>query len=263
MAAVIGPLVAVVLPLLVACGPRAPAATATPVQRWLAAPLAYVAHRGGDADWPEGSPLAYRQAAAWNPSLALEVPVRRTADGQWVVTEDATTGRVFGTDLPVATSTWAQLAPLRSLRGGQPLARLREDVLDVVGAGRVLLVDDKADADVAGLLTLLDDHGGARRAVIKSYGREKATPPAAHARGYRTWGYYYPADMAAFDATRGRFDLLALSWSAPAADWARALATHERVFGFVVATPDQARTARAAGATGLMVSGVTQVVPHG
>ena len=71
------------------------------MSRWLAQRTLYVAHRGGDANWPEGSAAAYAQATAWNRNLALEVPVWRTADGVWVVSEQPTTGRVFGTDLDI------------------------------------------------------------------------------------------------------------------------------------------------------------------
>lgn len=242
--------------------PAGAAPTTSPVQTWLSAPLLRIAHRGGSADWPEGSPLAYARATDWNPQLALEFPARRTADGVWVASEDASTGRVFGTDLVIANSTWARLSTLRSLAGDQPMSRLQQDVLDTVPRNRILFVDDKDDAHVDELLDLLGRYGGPRRTVFKAFWQSRS-PVEARARGYTTWGYYYPGTgMAQFDATQGRFDLLGIQWSAPTSDYRRMLATGKRVIAHVVATQTQADSALAAGATGLMVSGVREVVPR-
>lgn len=237
-------------------------AASTPVRQWLAAPTVFIAHHGGSADWPPGSPLAYRNSAPWNPSLALEFSARRTADGVWVGSEDATTGAVYGTDLTIATSTWEQLSTLRATHSQQPMARLDTDLLDTLPADRVLFVDDKDDAHVDELLDLLDQHGGAGRTVVKSYWKSKTTPTEAHRRGYLTWGYYYAGEMDQFAATQSRFDLLGIDWNAPAATYQQMAATGKRIIAHVVADERQARQALAAGATGLMVSGVREVVPQ-
>lgn len=234
----------------------------TPLGRWLSAPVVEIAHHGGSASWPAASKEAYQQSRDWNPSLALEFSARRTADGVWVGSEDASTGPVYGTDLTIAASTWAQLSTLRSIHGNQPMSRLDTDLLDQVPEDRVLFVDDKDDAHVDELLDLLDQHGGAGRAVVKSYWQTVKTPTAAHARGYTTWGYYYADQMDQFAATQSRFDLLGIDQDAPTAVYQRMLATGKRVIAHVVATPAQADRALAAGATGLMVSGVREVVPR-
>ena len=239
----------------------APTPGPTPLSQWLAMSVVEIAHRGGDADWPEASPLAYLQATAWNPSLALEFSARRTADGVWVASEDATTGRVFGTNRTIATSTWAQLSTLRSTVGGQPMSRLDRTVLQQVPTSRILFVDDKDDAHVDELLDLLDRYGGRKRTVIKSYYSAVATPAAARARGYATWGYYYERNMTDFAKTQGKFDLLGMQFDASAATWSTLRATGKRLFAHIVATPAQAAAGRAAGATGLMVSGVKEIVP--
>jgi glycerophosphoryl diester phosphodiesterase len=233
----------------------------SPLQTWLRDTPEEIAHRGGDADWPEGTAYAYRQAAARNTDLALEVPVWRTADGVWVVSEDRSTGRVFGRDLDIPSTSWATLSRLRTLRGGRPMARLREDVLDVYGTDRVLFVDDKADTDAAAFLDLLDSYAGRSRYVVKSYWRSTAVAAEARRRGYLTWGYYDDAALPRLAATQARFDLLGLPWSAPAAEWAAARATGKPVIAHVVATAAQAARAREEGARGLMVSGVDEVVP--
>ncbi|MCO7219601.1 glycerophosphodiester phosphodiesterase family protein [Klenkia sp. PcliD-1-E] len=232
----------------------------TPVEAWLAHSPSLIAHRGGSADWPEGTAYAYGRAAEWSPTLALEAPVWLTSDGVWVICHDATTGAEFDRDLDIATSTWAQLSVLRTVDRGLPMARL-SDVL-AEHPDRVWLVDDKPAADPAGLLDLLDAAGGPARFVVKSYGPSVAAPEAARGRGYLTWGYWFTADLLTFDADQVRYDLLALPWDGPATAWADAVATGKPVFGHVVSTPAQARQALAEGATGLMVSGVTEVVPR-
>ena len=240
----------------------APRSTLTPVQAWLRATPLEIAHRGGDADWTEGTADAYRRAAARNPGLALEVPVWRTADGVWVVSEDRTTGRVFGADHAIPETTWATLSRLRTRQGHLPMARLVEDVLDVYGADRVLFVDDKSDADAAAFLDLLDSFAGRSRYVVKSWWKSTAVAAEARTRGYLTWGYYDDAGLAQLAGTEPQFDLLGLPWSAPAADWAAARATGKPVIAHVVATAQQADVARDRGATGFMVSGVEEVVPR-
>lgn len=242
--------------------PAPPVVDGSPLQRWLAQPLVEIAHHGGSASWPPASPLAYRNAVAWNLELALEFSARRTADGVWVGSEDATTGAVYGTDLTIADSTWDELSTLRSIDGDEPMSRLDTDLLDVAPADRVLFVDDKDNAHVDELLDLLDQHGGPGRTVIKSYWKTVATPTEAHRRGYQTWGYYYADEMGEFAATQGRFDLLGINVNAPTAVYQEMLATGKRVIAHIIRTPGQAELGRSQGATGLMVAAVEQVVPQ-
>jgi glycerophosphoryl diester phosphodiesterase len=245
---------------LVGCGTEAVPQTA--LQRWLATTPMYIAHRGGDADWTEGTADAYAHAAAWNPGLALEVPVRLTSDGVWVVSEDSTTGRVFGTDDDIARTPWAVLSRLRTLDGHRPMARLVSDVLAVYPRDRIVFVDDKPDADVPGLLRVLQSYGGPTRFVVKSFYQTVDLPRQARRLGYLTWGYYYAANMGSFAATQGRFDLLGLDYGAPAADFAIMRRTGKPVIAHIVGNAKAAAAALGKGAAGLMVSAVRQVVPH-
>jgi glycerophosphoryl diester phosphodiesterase len=247
-------------PSTIECGEHAAGSGSTPLEAWLAATPLCIAHRGGDADWVEGTADAYRNAAAWSTHLALEVPVWRTADGVWVISEDATTTRVFGADDDIRTSTWATLSALRSKVGGFPIARLVDDVLQPYGRSRILFVDNKADQDVAGLFDLLDRYAGPSRYLIKSYYRSRNTPIEARRRGYRTWGYYYDRDVSQLAATQARFDLLGLNYTASAATFAALRATGKPVIAHVIDTAAAAGTALEKGAAGLMVSAVEQVV---
>ncbi len=247
--------------LLVSCS-TASVPAATPLQQWMSTSPMYVAHRGGDADWTEGTADAYAHAAAWNPDLALEVPLQLTSDGVWVVSEDPTTERVFGTDDKISRTPWATLALLRSIDGHHPMARLVNDILAVYPQNRIIFVDDKAGVAVRDFLALLDAHGGPSRFVVKTYWQSVDLPVQARSLGYTTWGYYYAKDMPHFAATQSRFDLLGLNYNAPVADFDTMRATGKPVIAHIIGSARAAATALHNGATGLMVSAVQQVVPH-
>lgn len=246
---------------LVGCSTLPPSPPQTPLQRWMASTPMYIAHRGGDADWTEGTAEAYAHAAAWNPSLALEVPVWPTSDGVWVVSEDPTTGRVFGTDDVIKRTPWATLAALRTVRGHHQMARLVNDVLAVYPRDRIIFVDNKPSTDINGFLKLLDSYGGPTRFVVKSYWKSKALPQQARKGGYITWGYYYAKDVQDFAATESRFDMLGLNYSAPPADFAAMQATGKPIIAHIIGNAQAAAAALHSGASGLMVSAVQQVIP--
>jgi len=253
---------AVTIAALAGCG-GSRASSETPLQAWMSRSPMYVAHRGGDGNWPEDTAYAYRQAAAWNPELALEASVWRTSDGVWVISEDPGTGRVFDRDLRIPATPWSVLATLRTRVGHYPMARLRQDVLDVYGSSRILFIDNKADDHAAEFLHLLSSYAGRARYVVKSFWASDTTARAARKQGYLTWGYYFPRDMAHVRATQSRFDLLGLAASASRRDFAGLEATGKPVIAHVIDSPDQARAALDKGASGLMVADVTAVVPAG
>jgi glycerophosphoryl diester phosphodiesterase len=235
----------------------------TPLQAWLSHTPLYVAHRGGDADWTEGTAYAYGQAAAWNPRLALEAAVWRSSDGVWVISEERSTGRLFDADVDIPSTPWSVLSKLRTRVGHRPMARLREDLLDVYGRTRILFLDNKQDLHATEFLDLLSSYAGRTRYVVKSFWNSDVTAAAAHRRGYLTWGYYYAKDMAHVAATQRHFDLLGLEYSASDRDFRVLEATGKPVIAHVIEAPDQARTALDKGASGLMVAGVRSVVPVG
>ena len=251
--------VVLALAALAGCGSSAPAQT--PLQRWMAATPFYIAHRGGDADWTESTANAYAHAAAWNADLAFEVPVQLTSDGVWVISEDASTGRLFGTDDVIARTPWSTLAGLRTLHGHHPMARLVNDVLAVYPRNRIIFVDDKPNADIAGFLRLLGSYGGPGRFVVKSFYQSATLPEQADKLGYVTWGYYYTANMDVFAATQSRFTMLGLNYDSPAADFATMRQTGKPVIAHIINSAQAAADALHEGAAGLMVSAVQQVVP--
>ncbi|PZS18911.1 MAG: hypothetical protein DLM57_05295 [Pseudonocardiales bacterium] len=244
------------------CAAVTPARTVghSTLDQWIENRPLYVAHRGGDADWVEGTSAAYTKAAEWNPQLALEVPVWRTSDGVWVVSESPTTGRVFDHDYDIRSNTWTTLSKLSTKTGGHRMARLVDDILVPYGRSRILFIDNKSDAQVNTFFNLLDSYAGNTRYVSKGYYRSMSTAAEARKRGYLTWGYYYDRDMTKFAATQSRFDLLGLSYSAPLSDFATMTATGKPVIAHVIASPFSAATASCKGASGFMVSGVKEVV---
>jgi glycerophosphoryl diester phosphodiesterase len=231
------------------------------LQAWLSHTPLYVAHRGGDANWTEGTAYAYRRAAAWNPRLALEAAVWRSSDGVWVVSEERSTGRLFDADRDIPSTPWSVLSTLRTRVGHRPMARLREDLLDVYGRTRILFIDNKEDAHATEFLDLLSSYAGRTRYVVKSFWGADQTAGAAHRRGYLTWGYYYSKDMPQFAATQRRFDLLGLEFAASDQDFRTMEATGKPVIAHIIDAPDQARAALGKGASGLMVADVESVVP--
>jgi glycerophosphoryl diester phosphodiesterase len=252
-------LVAAVLP---ACsGPEA--SSLTPLRTWITHTPMYIAHRGGDDNWPEGTSYAYLRAAEWNPDLALEAPVWRSSDGVWVVSEERTTGRVFDRDLPIPSTRWSVLSTLRSKVGRHPLARLRQDVLDVYGNSRILFIDNKQDTHSAEFLDLLGSHAGPARYVVKSYWASDETAAAARRRGYLTWGYYFTHELAHFRETHARFDLLGLDAEASPQDFRMMEATGKPVIAHIIDSRAEAAAGLSKGAQGLMVADVEAVVPGG
>ena len=238
-----------------------PVGNSTAVGRWVAAGPMYVAHRGGDSDWVEGTADAYSRAAGWNPQVALEVPVWMTSDGVWVVSEDGTTGRVFDTNYDISKSTWSTLSALHTKDGGFPITRLVEDVLVKYGSSRILFIDNKSDRHVKTFFKLLDAHGGHNRIISKGYYKSVNTAAEAHARGYVTWGYYMASDMTQFAATESRFDMVGLNFSAPGPVFATMRATGKPIIATLVGSGSDLATATCAGAWGFMVSAIPEVVP--
>ena len=88
-----------------------------------------IAHRGLSGLEPENTVAAFR-AAGRRSYAGIETDVHRTADGEFVVIHDDTTGRVAGTDLSVEGSTLEQLRAIPLLdRDGIPQQELRIPLL--------------------------------------------------------------------------------------------------------------------------------------
>jgi glycerophosphoryl diester phosphodiesterase len=231
----------------------------------------YVAHRGGSADWPECSLLAYRESVARGID-ALEIPLARSSDGVWFGLHDETLDRTSGTTGFVAADhSWNRISRyrIRQPGSGEPQPYLRfDDLVAAYADTHAIFVDPKATSTehYPELLALLK--AAASRPtdtfLAKSYGRDTAWAAAARAQGYRTWGYFYGREIddgrTPLASTQADWDLLGLDLAASAADWRAALGYGRPVLGHVAATRADADRLLAAGAQGVVASGVREVL---
>jgi hypothetical protein len=241
----------------------------------LAARPFYVAHRGGWRNWPEMSMEAYSNSVRRGVD-ALEVSLARTSDGVWFGLHDRTLDRTSGTRGFVASEqTWAEVrkhtitaaatdAPSQPARPYMTFGQL----VKAYGTTHTIFVDPKwASPDHYSELLELMDAAVAQPAqtfIAKAYctGVEWAAAAASH--GYLTWGYYYASEIAASDAllpsTQENWNLLGLDYDGSTAAWASIRRYGKPVIGHVVPNKAAAETAMAKGATGLVVSGVVEVM---
>jgi len=242
------------------------------VSAMLATTPFYIAHRGSSDDWPEMSLYAYTQSVFWG-AQALEVSMNRTIDGVWVGIHDQTLDRTSGTTgFDITQHTWAevqayQISPAGTVDGSQPARPYMrfEEILAAYYGTHVIFVDPKNSATFANeLLDMMDAMPGNPRDhfVAKYYAVTTNWVTMASGRGYKTWGYFYQADAANFAAYQGRWDILGLDYTADQATWNAILAYGKPVIGHTIPNATAANTALNFGASGLMVSGVQQVIPR-
>jgi len=242
------------------------------VTNMLATSPFYIAHRGGSANWPEMSLHAYTQAGFWGVG-ALEVSLARTSDGVWFGLHDDTLDRTSGTSGFIASAhTWAEVQAYQITAAGttnpaqpaRPYMRW-EELMDAYYDSHVFLVDPKAAVGFASeILDKMDAMPGTptEKFIAKYYGVSSTWVNAAKARGYKSWGYFYQADAANFATYQGRWDILGMDYNADSTTWTTILSYGKPVIGHIVPNSTAATTALGYGASGLMVSGVEQVVPR-
>jgi len=241
------------------------------VAAMLATPAFKIAHRGGSVDFPEMSLYAYGQSALRG-YKALELSLGRTSDGVLFGLHDSTLDRTSGTTGAVAsTLTWAQVQTHQIVAAGQPpqpYMRL-DELLDLYGSSHVIFVDHKylTTPQREELLDVLAAVPGATdRIVVKYYGVEGGAgntgwAAQARARGFKTWGYFYEADLANLDAYQDRWDILGMDYAASQAAWDAVRAYGKPVIGHICPGPAAVATAISKGANGCMVSAVAEVAP--
>lgn len=100
--------------------------------------------------------------------------------------------------------------------------------------------------------------------VAKGYCAALQSPAEATGRGYRNWGYYHAADLAAdtqlLATTQARWTTLGLDYSTPQAVWNQVKAYGKPVLAHVVPDASAAQTARRRDADGIVASGVREVL---
>ena len=168
----------------------------------------YIAHRGGDRNWPEMTAYAYAQAAALPYVHALEISVCITSDGVLVCSHDADTARVTGTDYTISDVPWSVLEPLTVTpkftdNPGQPrrpFTRLA-DVLARYVADHVIFIEPKVAAAVPALQQALVALGRPERLGWKQP-IDGCRFEWAKAQGFTTWGYILDQPSHSMDRVR-------------------------------------------------------------
>lgn len=248
----------------------APAPTVSVVDRFLASKPFYVAHRLGGTEYPEFTRQGL-DASLRAGFKALELSVRRCSTGEFVLIHDWVTARtVPGTDYQIWNTPWSTLAGLQQASGG--FLRLT-DVLDRVGDDIMLAVDHKVTSSKevgstgdmeseAALFDLLEARFGvenAKRCVIIKHFIKGGVSRRARERGYKSMCMMYPNEIAGADLSM--FDVLGMEWSAEQGVWDVLKATGKPLIAHIITTKQQADTALARGATGLMASVPSVVHP--
>ncbi|WP_157487603.1 glycerophosphodiester phosphodiesterase [Leifsonia sp. Root112D2] len=204
-----------------------PAGPGKLVPSLIAAKSFYVAHHGGSADWPEMSMEAYRNSVARGVD-ALEISLARTSDGVWFGLHDKTLDRTSGTSGFIASEhSWNEVRqhkiayPQTARQGGAAQPYARvEELIDAFGGSHTIFIDPK---------WVPRTHYGELLTIMERHA-EKPTQTFV-AKSYCT----------------------GLAWSA-------VKAFHKPVIGHVIPNRKAARVALSKGASGLMVSGVLEVL---
>lgn len=236
----------------------APPVPGQPLSGWLLRSRLDVAHRGaGSVEYPPEMTLqAYAKAVAYG-MQALEASFWEDAEGVRWLSHDRSTLRITGVDLDIPTSSTAAIAALRTTDGSYPLGRLSE-LLDLWGHDQhIIFIENKRGTNNEGFLDFLDTYaGGTDRFVVKGP-YNSTTAPAARARGYYTWNFWYSADLPNLSVYGYNSDLTGLNYDAPQSEWDQILALGLPTLGHVCLSVAAVTLARSKGATGVMTGKLT------
>lgn len=133
-------------------------------------------HRGGSLQWPENSPIAFRNTAAL-PVDQVEFDIHPTADGEIVVIHDATLDRTTNGRGPVASRSLAELRALSLAdTDGEHMLTLAELTAVFRPTPIALRMEIKPDAEhrpylglLGRALAVLDTAGMRGRTIITSF----------------------------------------------------------------------------------------------
>lgn len=245
----------------------APAPTGSVVDRFLASKPFYVAHRLGGTEYPEFTRQGL-DASLKAGFKALELSVRRCSTGEFVLIHDwVTTRTVPGTEYQIWNTPWSVLSGLQQASGG--FMRLT-DVVGSVGQDIVLAIDHKVTSSKSTgsqgdmdsekeLFDYLDTIPNAKDRVLIKQFVNGGVAGRAKAKGYKSMCMMYPNEVAGTDLSS--FDVLGMEWNADQSVWDVLKATGKPLIAHIITTRQQADTALARGATGLMASVPSVVHP--
>lgn len=218
----------------------------------------FIAHRGGSRNWPEMTPRGMTESAARGVG-ALEISLGRTSDGVWFGLHDDTLDRTAGvTGLPTArTMTWAEV---QTYKNGTDRYYLLEELVKPWAKSHVLFIDPKYDNfRTAELFPILNGLIAPQRVVMKSYGNNQRFANDSRAAGYKSWGYYYPADFDSgmYEANKHVWDYLGIPYDAATPYWDLIKLENKPIIAHIAPTRAAVDMGLSKGAKGIMTSGIT------
>lgn len=235
----------------------------------------YVAYRGGSRDWPEMSLHAYTQSGYWGAG-ALEFSVMRTADGVYFGLHDQYLDRtslgVSTTTLNPSTMTWAEVQNYQILgsvatnnpsQSNRPYMKL--DQLLSIYSTHVIFIDTKyiAPSYFSEVFAIMDaaPNNPTNRFVAKAFGGGNSLANAARAAGYKSWGYFYQADVSTnLPNYQAAYDILGMDYNADAASWTAVKSYGKPVIAHILPDASAATKSASYGANGYMVSGIKAII---
>lgn len=244
-----------------------PVPVGSAVDRFLASKPFYVAHRLGGTEYPEFTQKGLTESLKAG-FKALELSVRQCATGEFVLIHDwVTTRTVPGTAYQIWNTPWSVLSGLQQASGG--FMRLT-DVVNKVGSDIVLAIDHKVTSSKPvgsqgdmeseqALFDYLDTIPNAKDRVLIKQFVNGGVAGRAKAKGYKSMCMMYPNEVAGADLSL--FDVLGMEWNAEQGVWDTLKATGKPLIAHIITTRQQADTALARGATGLMASVPSVVHP--
>ena len=244
-----------------------PAPAGNAVDHFLASKPFYVAHRLGGTEYPEFTQKGLTESLKAG-FKALELSVRRCSTGEFVLIHDwVTTRTVPGTEYQIWNTPWSVLSGLQQASGG--FMRLT-DVVNQVGDDVVLAIDHKVTSSKPtgsqgdmeseqALFDYLDTIPNAKDRVLIKQFVNGGVAGRAKAKGYKSMCMMYPNEVAGADLSS--FDVLGMEWNADQNVWDVLKATGKPLIAHIITTRQQADTALARGATGLMASVPSVVHP--
>lgn len=238
-----------------------------------------IGHMGCTWDRPEGSLQAVTDAMVYGVD-AIMASVQRTSDGKFFLLNDSkyldpvVLGNDAGTTLDPTTMTWSFIQANYTIgayhtkatgQARQPFMLLTDLLAKFPGT---IFLDPKTIPSTywPDLLDIMDANGGPSRFIAKYYYSGVSWPDAAKARNalYKTWGYYYASEIDANNAivsnTQSHWDYLGIDFGGSSTGWAILLATGKPVIGHIAKTLADYNTAISKGASGVMTSGVQEVL---
>lgn len=236
-----------------------------------------IAHRCGSDDWAEMS-LRGATESVYRGVDGLEFSFQVSSDGVYFGLHDATLDRTVPglTSATAANMTWAQIrryaqkAGADTAFGAQPFMKLT-DFLNIYAKTHTVFLDPKnvPAAQYSSLVSLFNTYPNAQDHIVgKAFCTTTTWGNAMQNAGYKTWGYYYSADVNTANrvsTTAPYWTWLGMDYGAPQADWNTLMnnsaATGKLVLGHIAPNQAAVTTALNYGAHGMMVSGIRNVMP--